>query len=103
MAQVMHPEMRGSLEGFSVELLLMDSKLNRVLAPEFTLEADEFATVQLVKKAIKSAELLQSTCLARVKNLAPQENVHWLGQAPRRCRAGVFDPAGHQGQIRRLV
>lgn len=67
MAQVMHPEMRGSLEGFSVELLLMDSKLNRVLAPEFTLEADEFATVQLVKKAIKSAELLQSTCQARVK------------------------------------
>ena len=66
MAQVMHPEMRGSLEGFSVELLLMDSKLNRVLAPEFSLEADEFATIQLVKKAIKSAELLQSTCLVRV-------------------------------------
>eukprot|EP00353_Schmidingerella_taraikaensis_P003147 CAMPEP_0185569496 /NCGR_PEP_ID=MMETSP0434-20130131/2093_1 /TAXON_ID=626734 ORGANISM="Favella taraikaensis, Strain Fe Narragansett Bay" /NCGR_SAMPLE_ID=MMETSP0434 /ASSEMBLY_ACC=CAM_ASM_000379 /LENGTH=68 /DNA_ID=CAMNT_0028184287 /DNA_START=477 /DNA_END=683 /DNA_ORIENTATION=- len=47
-AQVLHPEMRPYLEGFSVELLIMDSKINKALegsSEDYFLEPDQFATI----------------------------------------------------------
>ena len=44
MTQVLHPEMQDVIEGFSLEVLLMDNKLNRALKPHFKFSDDEFAT-----------------------------------------------------------
>ncbi len=58
MAQVLHPEMRQILEQFSVELIIMDGRLNQCLGSEVSIKADEFSTVNLMKKVFSSVKLL---------------------------------------------